>query len=68
MEAMNKPMFQKINQESDGKPVLIFVTSRRQTRLTAQGLIKIRNKELTNGYMANNDQYFLNCSQDEILT
>jgi len=69
MEAMNKPIFQKINQESDGKPVLIFVTSRRQTRLTAQGLIKIRNKELSNGYInSNNDQYYLNCSQEEILS
>ena len=36
---MNKPSFQHIQTYSPGKPVLIFVSSRRQTRLTALDLI-----------------------------
>jgi len=47
MSAMNKPLYQKIVQDSEGKPVLIFVSSRRQTRLTAKELIQISTKEQT---------------------
>ena len=36
---MNKPTFQSIKQHSPTKPVLVFVSSRRQTRLTALDLI-----------------------------
>lgn len=36
---MNKPTFQAIQQYSPTKPVLIFVSSRRQTRVTALELI-----------------------------
>jgi len=36
---MNKPCFQEIQIHSKTKPVLIFVSSRRQTRLTALDLI-----------------------------
>uniref|UniRef100_A0A8B9PMV7 Activating signal cointegrator 1 complex subunit 3 n=1 Tax=Apteryx owenii TaxID=8824 RepID=A0A8B9PMV7_APTOW len=36
---MNKPAFQAIRSHSPAKPVLIFVSSRRQTRLTALDLI-----------------------------
>lgn len=35
MQTMNKPAYNSIKKFSDGKPVLIFVSSRRQTRLTA---------------------------------
>ncbi len=36
---MNRPAFNHIKKFSDGKPVIIFVSSRRQTRLTASDLI-----------------------------
>lgn len=36
---MNKPVFQAIRTHSPAKPVLVFVSSRRQTRLTALDLI-----------------------------
>ncbi|XP_063773108.1 activating signal cointegrator 1 complex subunit 3 isoform X1 [Pseudophryne corroboree] len=39
MASMNKPTFQAIRSHSPAKPVLIFVSSRRQTRLTAIDLI-----------------------------
>lgn len=39
MATMNKPTFQAIKVHSPEKPVLIFVSSRRQTRLTALDLI-----------------------------
>ncbi|XP_076445059.1 activating signal cointegrator 1 complex subunit 3-like isoform X3 [Babylonia areolata] len=39
MATMNKPAFQDIKSHSPDKPVLIFVSSRRQTRLTALDLI-----------------------------
>ncbi|ESO12122.1 hypothetical protein HELRODRAFT_62279, partial [Helobdella robusta] len=39
MATMNKPIFQAIITHSPTKPVLIFVSSRRQTRLTAFDLI-----------------------------
>ena len=42
MAAMNKPVFQAIRRDAgDGSPVLVFVSSRRQTRLTAQSLISL---------------------------
>lgn len=39
MATMNKPAYTAIRQYSPKKPVLVFVSSRRQTRLTAFGLI-----------------------------
>lgn len=39
MATMNKPTFQAIKQHSPDKPVLVFVSSRRQTRLTAIDLM-----------------------------
>lgn len=39
MQTMNKPAYNSIKKFSDGKPVIIFVSSRRQTRLTALDLI-----------------------------
>lgn len=41
MKTMNKPAFMAIKQHSPSKPVLIFVASRRQTRLTALDLIHL---------------------------
>ncbi|SCU98656.1 LAMI_0F15720g1_1 [Lachancea mirantina] len=41
MKTMNKPAFMDIKQHSPNKPVLIFVASRRQTRLTALDLIHL---------------------------
>lgn len=41
MATMNKPAFQKILEFSPTKPALIFVSSRRQTRLTAIDLINL---------------------------
>lgn len=40
MNAMNKPIYQAILQYSPHKPVLIFVSSRRQTRRTALEMIR----------------------------
>jgi len=39
MGSMNKPAYYHIKTYSNKKPVLIFVSSRRQTRLTALDLI-----------------------------
>ena len=39
MATMNKPTFQAIREHSPEKPVLVFVSSRRQTRLTALDLM-----------------------------
>lgn len=36
---MNRPAFQQILEHSPDKPVLVFVSSRRQTRLTAKELV-----------------------------
>lgn len=41
MAKMNKPIYTAIKQHSPDKPVMIFVSSRRQTRLTAIDLITI---------------------------
>lgn len=42
MNTMNKPAYAAICTHSPMKPVLIFVSSRRQTRLTALDLIQVR--------------------------
>ncbi|THD24664.1 Activating signal cointegrator 1 complex subunit [Fasciola hepatica] len=39
MATMNRPIFSAINSHSPTKPVLVFVSSRRQTRLTALDLV-----------------------------
>ena len=41
MASMNKPIYTHILTLSPDRPVLIFVSSRRQTRLTAQALISL---------------------------
>ncbi|KAF4522149.1 hypothetical protein B566_EDAN012611 [Ephemera danica] len=39
MATMNKPTFQAVRQHSPNRPALVFVSSRRQTRLTGMDLI-----------------------------
>ncbi|KAH9528174.1 activating signal cointegrator 1 complex subunit [Dermatophagoides farinae] len=41
MASMNKPAYRAIKQHSPTKPVIVFVSSRRQTRLTALDLITL---------------------------
>lgn len=43
MAAMNKPLSDAILDNSKGKPTLVFVSSRKQTRLTAMDLISFAN-------------------------
>ena len=58
MATMNKPAYTAIRQYSPKKPVLVFVSSRRQTRLTAFGLIN---------YAAFDDPFqWLHMSSDEM--
>ena len=59
MATMNKPCYAAIQQHSPTKPVLIFVASRRQTRLTALDIIS---------YAAADEKprAFLGCSDDFI--
>ena len=59
MATMNKPCYAAIKQHSPTKPVIIFVASRRQTRLTALDLIN---------YAAGDEDptTFLGCSNDYI--
>ncbi|XBW36887.1 hypothetical protein QEN19_002466 [Hanseniaspora menglaensis] len=45
MKTMNKPVFIAIKQHSPEKPVVIFVASRRQTRLTAMELVHLLGNE-----------------------
>lgn len=60
MKTMNKPAFMAIKQHSSNKPALIFVASRRQTRLTALDLIHLCGME-------ENPRRFLNIEDDEEL-
>jgi activating signal cointegrator complex subunit 3 len=60
MATMNKPTYAAILEHSPTKPALVFVSSRRQTRLTALDLIS---------YCASDDsnpKKFLNMPEDEI--
>lgn len=59
MKAMNKPAFFAIKKHSPNKPVLIFVASRRQTRLTALDLIHLLGME-------DNPRRFLKMEEDEL--
>lgn len=56
---MNKPAFLAIKSHSPTKPVLIFVASRRQTRITAQDLIQLCGME-------ENPRRFLKMSDEEL--
>ncbi|EFC37605.1 dead box RNA helicase [Naegleria gruberi] len=61
MNSMNKPAYQAILRHSNNKPCLIFVSSRRQTRLTAMDLI---------GYCSadENPHRFLRMDQNEVIS
>ncbi|CAR21748.1 RNA helicase [Lachancea thermotolerans CBS 6340] len=72
MKTMNKPAFMAIKQHSPDKPVLIFVASRRQTRLTALDLIHLCGMESNPRRFLNIDdegelQYYLSQVSDETL-
>ncbi|KAK7206302.1 Sec63 Brl domain-containing protein [Myxozyma melibiosi] len=59
MKSMNKPAFMAIKSHSPTKPALIFVASRRQTRLTAGDLINFCGME-------ENPKRFLLMDEDEL--
>ncbi|SCV02462.1 LAME_0H01068g1_1 [Lachancea meyersii CBS 8951] len=72
MKTMNKPAFMAIKQHSPEKPVLIFVASRRQTRLTALDLIHLCGMEsnprrFLKIYDEEELQYYLSQVSDETL-
>lgn len=53
MASMNRPAFKAINTHSRDNPVLVFVSSRRQTRLTALDLIAMSAADQQERMMAN---------------
>lgn len=59
MQSMNRPAFLAIKTHSPNKPVIIFVASRRQTRLTAKDIIAYCGLE-------DNPRQFLNMQEDEL--
>ncbi|KAJ2715375.1 putative steryl acetyl hydrolase mug81 [Coemansia spiralis] len=58
MASMNRPAYRAIRTHSPQKPVIIFVSSRRQTRLTAQDLIAFCGVE-------DNPRHFLHMAEAE---
>lgn len=59
MATMNKPTYHAIMEHSPNNPVLVFVASRRQTRLTALDIISYC-------AAADNPKQFLNMADDEV--
>ena len=59
MQSMNRPTFMAIKSHSPEKPVIVFVPSRRQTRLTAKDLINLCGME-------DNPRRFLHMSEDDL--
>ena len=59
MQSMNRPAFLAIKTHSPNKPVIVFVASRRQTRLTAKDLINFCGSE-------DNPRRFLCLSEDDL--
>lgn len=59
MQTMNRPTFLAIKTHSPDKPVIVFVASRRQTRLTAKDLINLCGQE-------DNPRRFVKMSEDEL--
>lgn len=59
MQSMNRPTFLAIKAHSPDKPVIVFVASRRQTRLTARDLINFCGME-------DNPRRFLRLSEDDL--
>ncbi|OCK86369.1 Sec63-domain-containing protein [Lepidopterella palustris CBS 459.81] len=60
MQSMNRPTFLAIKSHSPDKPVIVFVASRRQTRLTARDLINFCGME-------DNPRRFLHMSEDDLI-
>jgi antiviral helicase SLH1 len=59
MQSMNRPTFLAIKAHSPDKPVIVFVASRRQTRLTAKDLINFCGME-------DNPRRFLRMSEEDL--
>ncbi|KAI0117220.1 Sec63-domain-containing protein [Daldinia grandis] len=59
MQSMNRPTFLAIKTHSPHKPVIVFVPSRRQTRLTAKDLINYCGME-------DNPRRFVNMSEEDL--
>jgi activating signal cointegrator complex subunit 3 len=59
MAIMNKPTFAAIQDYSKDKPVIVFVSSRRQTRLTALDLIQL-------GAQTENPRQFVRADEEEL--
>ncbi|KAK5127281.1 hypothetical protein LTR08_004459 [Meristemomyces frigidus] len=59
MQSMNRPTFLAIKSHSPNKPVIVFVASRRQTRLTARDLINLCGME-------DNPRRFMHMSEDDL--
>ncbi|KND93110.1 putative helicase mug81, partial [Tolypocladium ophioglossoides CBS 100239] len=59
MQSMNRPTFLAIKNHSPHKPVIVFVASRRQTRLTAKDLINFCGME-------DNPRRFLRMDEDDL--
>lgn len=59
MQSMNRPTFLAIKSHSPDKPVIVFVASRRQTRLTAHDLINFCGME-------DNPRRFVKMSDDDL--
>ncbi|PHH71146.1 hypothetical protein CDD80_5490 [Ophiocordyceps camponoti-rufipedis] len=59
MQSMNRPTFLAIKNHSPDKPVIVFVASRRQTRLTAKDLVKLCGME-------EEPRRFLRMDEDEL--
>lgn len=59
MQSMNRPTFLAIKSHSSDKPVIVFVASRRQTRLTARDLINFCGME-------DNPRRFVRMSEEDL--
>jgi antiviral helicase SLH1 len=59
MQSMNRPTFMAIKTHSPNKPVIVFVASRRQTRLTAKDLINFCGME-------DNPRRFVKMSEEDL--
>ena len=59
MQSMNRPTFMAIKTHSPNKPVIVFVASRRQTRLTAKDLINLCGME-------DNPRRFVRMSEEDL--
>ncbi|KAI1335443.1 Sec63 Brl domain-containing protein [Xylariaceae sp. FL0016] len=59
MQSMNRPTFLAVKTHSPEKPVIVFVPSRRQTRLTAKDLINFCGME-------DNPRRFVHMSEDDL--